>query len=88
MSRLIHPRLTSFLSVRTPSSRSAGDGGREGYKREVRAACRRDVIVVKGVVGRTERRVVLRWCLTRRVRWEGVGRVVRVGGGVVMVEDA
>ena len=77
----------SFLSARTPSSRSAGDGGREGYKRDVRAECRRDFIVVKRVVGRTERRVVLRWCLKRRVRWEGVGRVVRVGGGVVMTSE-
>ena len=42
---------------------------------------------MKGVVGRTERRVVLRWCLKRRVRWEGVGRVVRVGGGDAIVND-
>ena len=65
-----------------------GDGGREGYKRDLRAECRREVIVVKGVVGRTERRVVLRWCLKRSVRWRGVGRVVRVGGGDVMVGDS
>lgn len=67
-----------------PNSRSVGlvgrgvdVPGRVLTLRDLRTERRVDFAVVRGVVGRRERTVVDLWCLKRRVRCWGVGRVVR-----------
>lgn len=69
----------SRLLIRTPSSREAGEEGREGTFRDWRAARRRVLISDMGDVGSRERSVVDFAFFRRSVREMGVGRVVRSG---------